>query len=552
MRREIAVLLFFGLAAGAQNAPAARAVHLRGTVVEVGTNLPISGVEVKALTLESVGGLSLGANVGGKVTTHNQARTAVDGRFDLEVPGPGEYHVEASHADYGAPGPEMDAYESGIFVRVKDEATAPDDLRIELARPATFTGRVLDRETRKPLAGFSVAAMARSRRVSFDADGFPTQSKSAADGRFRIEKLPPAPYRIRIVPPLDARATIHAGTLDLAEEKPATGYCPLWWPGTAEREQAGIQPLGSGQERDLGDILAERCPTFSVAVRVTATGCAPGLMVGVAFDRLNGGARVTATLPCGQDSFIRGVVPGEYELGASALPGPANGWLWGLLRLTVTGQQRAELAFGPGLRMCGKVTGSEADMKRLAEAGARVFIRTAGSGSASKQAVPVDAEGNFCDDTVAPGLLRIGFKGLPEGMYLSATEYNGSPVGASWWPSPGALVHTLKLTVASGEASIAGTVIDGKKPQPDVRIFLTRWPMPAEEFRSQVRQTWSSATGGYALTRLVPGDYRMVAVAADTSAYWTLNGLLARFQAAKTLQIGIGENKALDVNTWVP
>jgi hypothetical protein len=538
MKRMLAGLTLLTLAATAQRRPVVggQPVPLRGQVVEAGTDRPIVGVEVK---VSGQSELDKKYNLRGR--PHPPVRTGLDGSFSFFVDAPGEYDVEAQHPDYGPAGPAADGYTAGAHLELQ-RGQRSGEIRIELARPGTFTGRVVDRETRKPLAGFAVLALARTRRVAFDVEIPIDRASTNADGRFRMAGLPPGPYRIRIDAPPGERSEIIPGRVNLDEEQPSTGYCELWWPAMDRRDQAAIQTLGTGQEMDLGEIPVDRCKAHTVAVRVLASGCAPGVPMDVTFERVNGERRASAVLACGESFFLRGVVEGEYNLYATVKPGLRNRRLLGQARLTVADRLQTDLVVSPGLKVCGRINREGRE--------ARIDIRGTPDRQPDKLPAQVDAEGAFCDDAVPPGLLRLRVLGLPKGTYLRDIEYNGGRVSPFWTPFPAAPHHTLILTVASGLARLEGTVTDGKKGQPDVRLFLTPWPVGPDEFRQQCRSALTSASGTYAFEDVAPGEYRLVAATADLTGFWTTVELLTRFQPAKTMQVGSGESKTLDISSW--
>jgi carboxypeptidase family protein len=119
--------------------------------------------------------------------------TDAGGRFEVTGLDVGTYSVVARHADF-APG-----VATGVAVDVEGRA----DLSVVLAVGAAITGRLVDAEER-PLDGRVAAQelagqpMARSLAELLRAD-------AGADGRFRIEKVPPGSYG------LGAVAAGHAG-----------------------------------------------------------------------------------------------------------------------------------------------------------------------------------------------------------------------------------------------------------------------------------------------------------------------------------------------------
>jgi len=544
MKRAIACLFFLAFEAAAQRRPffAQQYVTLKGQVVEAGSSTPIAGAEVTVAAQ-----LNFGSAAFIPRPIRFQLRTDFNGRFNTSIPTPSECDVEVRHANFGPAGPQMDGYSTAEHLSLQ-RGQQPDEIRIEMAQTCALSGRVVDRETRQPLAGFAVLAAARSRRTGFDSEIPVDRATANANGRFRITGLPPAPYRIRFDAPAGERSVIQPGTVDLDEEKPASGYCELWWPGADRRDQSAIQMLASGQEIELGDVSADRCPTFTVAVHTLAVGCAPGAQMDVLFERVNGERRAGATLECGSDFFIRGAGPGDYNIYAEVRSSRVNPHLLGQTRLTVVGPARTELAVSRGVRVCGRVTASGGvDLKDV-----QVDIRALPDRQKEKSPVLLDAEGNFCDDTVPLAPLRLRLLGLPAGAYLRDIDYNGGRISSYWTVNPAAPHHTLLLDVAPGLARLEGKVSDGEKPQPQMRVFLVPWPATPDEIQHELRWTISSATGGYSFSDVEPGGYRVLAAPPDAAAYWLMVELPSRFQSAHAVQIASGETRTFNLTVSEP
>lgn len=535
--------------ATAQMRTAASEIRLRGSVIERGVGLPVAGAVVAATSRdEQPGGITSGSGR----AAGTPSETDANGRFELTVPGPGRYWLRAQRSGYGAPGPELDAFEPAVEVTASAGTESVEDLRIEMARQGSITGRVVDRENRKPVAGFQVAAGARSMRVSFDTE-IPTRTATTdTDGRFRMAALPPASYRIRIEPPPALRAVIQTGSVDLDSEEPTSVPCTLWWPGVEERDRASVHNLKSGQQTDLGDFVAEQCKGYSVAVRVSATACAPGSFMTAALVGVHSRQGIHAQIPCGKPFFLRRVVPGQYELVTYVRSRVASGRLLGTTTVTVQGNTSVELTMGPPMRVCGQIVMAEDAGRGINFEGLRVDIRgTPHLSNAEKETAVVDAEGNFCDGDVGPGPQRTWVRGLPEGVYVQATEYNASRAGRMWMPASGAIQHHLRLTLGRRPSRVEGEVTNGKRLQAGGRVFLIPWPAKLEEVRSEVRFTTTTEQGRYSFDGLPAGEYRMLAAEAELTALWTVQDLAVHLQTGKSLKLGSGEVKTVDLSATI-
>jgi hypothetical protein len=523
-------------------------VPLRGTVIEAGTGLPAQGVEVQAAALEATNGVMLGSS---RVTVGAPAVSDVNGRFEVLVDGPGQFELRAQGQGYGSPGPEMDGFEPSIRVEVKRGAKEVSGLSIEIARPAAFTGKVIDESTRAPLRGFSVFAAARSRRVMLDGELGGTSASSDAAGRFSLTNLTPAPYRIRVEPPAAMRPAIAEGEVELDDRPAAEGYCTTWWPGVDQRVQGGTQGLVSGQEIDLGSIPMARCRAYTVAVRVTGAGCAEGERMNVQLRPLDGRAGASSVVACGASIYVSRVIPGDYQLILSTSADGSRGRLRGLAAFTaIPKNMRLDVLLTGGDRVCGVVKPPESKKQDFDFGALRVRISAPGGlRFASDQAVGLDGEGRFCVDGVGPWENRIFVEGLTAGLYMKKIMYNGSPARKVWSPAPGALGHNLEIALAEGVARIEGTVMNGKVAVADARVFVARWPLEGASVREELRWIWTGADGRFAFDSIAPGDYRVFASPREAAAGWTPESVMAQLQVLKSIQVGDGESKSVAIGS---
>jgi protocatechuate 3,4-dioxygenase beta subunit len=204
--------------------------------------------------------------------------TDAEGGFELPGLDAGNYTVVARHADF-APG-----VASGVAVDAEGRA----DFTIMLATGAAVTGRLIDSEER-PLAGrvatqeLAGQPMPRSLVELLRAD-------AGADGRFRIDRVPPGSYA------LGALAPGHAGR-------------------RIEAEVSGREAL-----IDLGDIALEQGLAIRGRVR-TSSGApvADAQIVTGGFDMMRGGTfSETRSEPDG--SFVlAGLIPGPTRVIVTAI-----------------------------------------------------------------------------------------------------------------------------------------------------------------------------------------------------------------------------------------
>ena len=203
--------------------------------------------------------------------------TDAEGRFELAGLDPGTYSVVARHADF-APG-----VTTGVAVDVEGRA----DLAVGLAVGAAVTGRLVDSEER-PLAG-RVAAQELAGQPMARALIELLRSEAGADGRFRIERVPPGSYALGVLAPRFAGRRVEA-------------------------EVSGREPVV-----DLGDVALESGLAIRGRVRSSAGGpIADAEIVTGGFDMMRGGVHVeTRSGPDGV-FVLAGVLPGPTQVNIRA------------------------------------------------------------------------------------------------------------------------------------------------------------------------------------------------------------------------------------------
>jgi protocatechuate 3,4-dioxygenase beta subunit len=201
--------------------------------------------------------------------------TDAEGRFEVPSLDPGAYTVVARHADF-APG-----VVGGVAVDVEGR----DEVAISLPPGAAVSGRVVDAEGR-PLEGrvagqeLAGQTMPRSLTELLRAD-------AGADGRFRIERVPPGSYALGVV---------------------ANRY-------SGRRIETDV----AAADVDLGDIALEEGLTVRGRVRTAAGAPIPDAEITTGgFDILKPSAYVQTRSEADGSYALAGLVPGPMRVNVRA------------------------------------------------------------------------------------------------------------------------------------------------------------------------------------------------------------------------------------------
>ncbi len=148
--------------------------EIRGVVVESGSGQPLEDVEVSVQP------------------SGNPEKLATDltGAFRFRVNEPGRYVLTARKPSYDPSGHAAKVYWQYHFDLSKEKPRA--DLHVSLARPCSLTGRIVDSESKKPVAGASVRVYgAGFLDGAVHISPLDPVNTTKADGVFRMSGLPP-------------------------------------------------------------------------------------------------------------------------------------------------------------------------------------------------------------------------------------------------------------------------------------------------------------------------------------------------------------------------
>ena len=567
-----------------------------GTIVVTGTGQPARRARVTLNATEGGGSRTAMTDEEGRYAFGDLAA----GRYSLSATKMGHVGVTYGQARPGRPGTPIQLADGQKFTA-----------NLQLPRGSVITGTVVD-EYGEPTAGTQVRvlryAMQAGRRTLQQSGSGATDDR----GIYRVYGLQPGDYIVSAVPrnagpaidvarlqaelaqvrermasaaadagvarELATRAGMLQGQLPQAEEQ-ATGYAPVYFPGTVSASQAGTVTLNIGEERASVDFQLVRVPLAQIDgtvvnstgqatdnVQVTLTDAAPSVP---------GAITIAARADAEGRFHLSNVPPGSYRLiaraavaqpGGATAPGPFGGRgirplgpqstavrLWGSVDVPVDGRNLTNvlLTLQQGLTLTGRIAfqGSAAppaDLTRM-----RVNLSAAdpaaAGGPPQNAAGLVDATGKFTITSVIPGMYRLNAGGAGNGWFLESAIVEGQDtLDFPFEVKPGAAPSGAVITFTDKQAQLTGTITNQRgEPAPEQTLIL----YPADERywvpqSRRIRSTRPSTDGQFTFAGIPAGDYKIVAMVDVETGAWFDPAFLQQVDAASTrVTINDGEKK---------
>ncbi len=375
---------------------------------------------------------------------------------------------------------------------LKPGAVTKDDVELEPA--ASISGRLFDRDSDQPLAGFLV-------RLLPVLPGAAPPPASNAEGGFTFADLAPGDYTIEVLPPL-------------AQEQEKEGYADTWYPGVDRPDMAAKITLAPGvtlavevrmQKRELRTIAGTvKVPDgFSENITVVPVNLN---RQSVTFNR-----EINSTKPFRLDGFAEG----SYSLLLSA-----GETLFAHKTIDVGDHDIEDLVFTmqPPVTVKASIVMAEQDAKPPSLE--NVFFHL----------MPLDGWDPMIDGKDRPSRMRAN--GIPPGRHwplLFFAQQPGYAVASVAYGNQDvtnqpidveAPDSTVIFTVTSRPGSVAGKMLDSdSKPLPGTLIIAISASLP-EAIPPGVFQvipqanpmsaTTAASDGSYRLTNLAPGKYKII------------------------------------------
>lgn len=531
-------LLLIPLIAALAYAQDSDILELRGVVLEIGPNTPLAGAQVTVYQFAP----NLEKTVFGTIVTDS------NGAFQFTPTRAGKYYVEAAKPDYFASASEVPvaiaahpSSTTGALVTLSKEHPS-EDLRLALMRFGELRGKVVD-DDGKPVSRLQVELVPEKSAVM---PAFPAASKvprallSAADGSFLAKNLAPGNYVVRVSGPRMKRpqTDFSADDENAVDEDFATSY----WPGVAERASAGTATVSPGGSLDLGNIRLHKEPRYRI--HFVVHGCEPGdqlsllgpqdedFLQAMNIAEFAGSAKLLGLsepgLPC-RDLLVGGLAAGSYRFVATTQHGAA------VTPLTITDRNATvPLTLIADGDVLGRVVTASGDPPPPRQP----TLQTLGGAHISP-----DVKGNFTITGVRCLPAELMLNRLDPPSYVKEFRIDGVAVSGG----PVTLCAGSRVEIVLDDKTAALTVsIAGDKPATEPIVIVRKWP---ESLMNQ-----PGRAGSLNLTRLAPGEYRVLAVRpvalADGQDIQSLIPQL--WDRATKITLEAGDAKSVSVNLIDP
>lgn len=495
MVREILALAFATAFAYAQPK-----FELRGTVTDPNTNQPLQDVEISIIA---------GNGAIYPDTKIERATTDSQGTFRFVPPAVGQYILSARKDGYARVSRIENSTQGSAFLTAEKPSAS---FTFFLEQTAGVSGVIIDDETEKPIANLKVGVNTY-RSVDGRVSARGAWVTTNGDGRFQYA-APAGNYLIEIQPYMSRGNRVLTKFTEEDIRATDLDYRSQFFPGGAGADSGLSFSVTSGSSASVGTIRIRKQPLFRVYVNLDKSSCPDGAEMSGADTILrfrSSEGRDFPSIPCGP-FLLTHMNPGEYELSLSA--GKDDAKVETSLRYTVTEQNlELPLRLSHGNTLRGTIKRGDGVDESLLTTLKVSFAPIASSvPMADVQPHDVDAKGRFEFVNVHPKRRKVQVTGLGTEYFIQEVRYRGAA-------QPGSIFYytgdgELEIEIGRSPASITGSVMNQDKPLPNADVVFMRWPNEPDDDRDAVRHIAADADGKFQIAGIVPGDYRLFAVAA--------------------------------------
>ena len=399
------------------------------------------------------------------------------------------------------------------------------------------------------------------------------------EGDYRLYWLPPGQYVVMAMPLLGGieESLIIVGSdgtargfssirppngtpIVLPEE---SGNVPFYYPGTVQLDGATVITLKAGEQRAGVSLGLSPLPVVHVRGILTnlppvvgGNAAGPPTRATVRLEPTTLSVLERGTAPLGMGAIdlqtgafdIRGVLPGRYNLVASAYGG-------GRSQVTLFARVPVEVAGGdlnnlrvplsPGLSVTLRVSIEGAsDVTHLN----RVLqqLRVALNGRQA-QPSPAQQPGMFVVSDLPPDIYRVRADSA-EISYVKAVRYGDIDVLDAGLPLNSSPSSPVEITISLSAGAIRGTSVTREgKPVANAAVVIV--PNPDQRKRADLyKSAMSAADGTFKITGITPGDYKVFSWSdVDTDAWQDPDFIKDYEDQGKPIHLGEGTATTLQV-----
>ena len=511
--------------------------RISGMVIDAVTSAPVPRAEV-----------SLSAGTGETKTTSGD-----DGRFLFQGLDAGKYPIFAGAQGYIREGyNQHGAFFTGIAV---GSGLDSEHVILRLHREAVITGRVTD-EHGEAVRRAQVMLFGYDRASRSHATFMRAQVQTNDLGEYRFAHLQAGKYYVAVqtqpwyaqvglsysqeqgqpVPPSRSTAWKPDTALDVV-------YPITFYPGVTQ-EHAATELNLTASDKQEANIQLQAVPSVHVRLTNLPGNAENGINI-QANQRFFGSIVVPLTAVSGQISpgeyEVAGLPPGEVTLNVSG--GGNQEWRSQTIKANVSGNETLD---GAGTTPIANVSGRVIfPTGEVISAQARVTLLDEGNQSAS---ATLQKDGTFSFAPLQAGTYKVSVDAQGNNEYvenLSATGAKTKTSGREITISTAGDVQ-LGITMGRGMGGVTGVAkLDGK-PAAGMMVLLV--PASGQNLEEDSRMDQSDSDGTFALARIFPGKYLLVAIADGWDLDWS-NGsdLKPYLEKAQSLQISADDQEKVAV-----
>lgn len=485
--------------APAQQAPAAAAGRISGSVTSAADDTPLARARVIA--------------VSPVLPEPRVAITGADGKYAFTELPAGSYTITATRTGYAPQTYGQGRSIAGTPVTVASgQQIASIDL--PLVAGGVIAGRILD-EDGAPFAGAVVEALVnRFQRGSGDALVAVTTAQTDDRGEFRLFGLAAGPYYISAADPAFTSVSTPRGVQH---------YSATYYPGTTFADQARTVTVGGSSQPPRVEFRLQLVPPARVTGRLIADESRP-LLSGAIILSPRAGEGVASVaregaqiLPDGRFSFD-GVAPGRYEIRARGQTDSKAAPLFAVYSIEVSGAdlEGIRMMLHPGAVLDGVVAiesvhgGRPPDLSTL-----RVRAPLVDGGAFGDSLTgAVQAGGAYVLRGIMKGSHQIVVDGLQPPWALKSVDYRGRDIAdLQLAVQEREQIHDVRIVITDGAGEVSGVVQNPRNLPAAGTGVLVCPTAPAFRLRTsrRMRVTFTDRDGRWSVAGLPPGEYLAVA-----------------------------------------
>lgn len=521
---------------GAISGDSSAAYSISGTVESAIAGTPLDRAEV-TLSTPGFQGTQLDVVVTGET-----------GAFRFDHLQPGKYRLAASRRGYIAAG--YQEHEGFFTAVVTGPGLDTTGLRLELPPDAVLGGVVTD-DAGEPVPGARVR-LYRQVENTGDSRIAGAGSETTDDtGTYEFARLRPGTYFVGVsAAPWyafhPARKLDASGNFLPDDQQPHSpldvAYPMSFYANATDSASASPIVLSAGDHTEI-DLPLHAVPAIHIDIRIPSPDSGHGIATPQLIQNAFGSEEFT---PPGLTEIahsdgqlvadMRGIAPGHYVLRQFGVDGDPSR----TATLDLSGNQIVDFASAAasGVDVSGKLAmiSGEKFPNRT-----RILLVPSG-GTGSSPGASVEADGSFAMHSVAAGSYEVEVSAPGRNLAVTQMDVSGGTFLGDRVTVTGDSPVLLAADLASGSTTITGYAQSNGKGLGGAMILLV--PRDPNASRQLFRRDQSDSDGSFALTRVIPGNYILVAIDDGWTLDWAHRDAIAPY-VARGIRLQVAGQKTL-------